>query len=1034
MSKTVRKILVLLFAISLQSFAQAQEMTITGIVNDDTGLSLPGVSVVVKGSTVGTSTNIDGAYEIKATKGSVLVYSFIGFQVQEITVNNNVINVSMETDTENIDEVVVVGYGVQKKKLVTGATSQVKGDVLQKQNTVFATDALKSTVAGVQIIKKSGQPGSGFNISIRGKGTTGDASPLFIIDGIASDNADFLNPSDIESFDVLKDAASAAIYGSRAANGVILITTKSGKYNKKATFSYDAYYGIQNVYKNVPTLNAKEYSVIMNEARINDGLEPFDFASLVPNYDNILKSGGTDWMDELTNKNAAIKSHSFSVDGGTERSIYSLGFSYTDQEGILGNPVPSSYQRYTARVNTEHLIFKYKDLDLLKIGEKITYSYSKNSGIAVGDAYSNSIKSSIVASPFLPNKDANGNYHKSIAWDPTIANPIGYMEYNEGTNLNKSHNLLSNIYAIVNPINNLVFKSSFGYNLSLGSYRSYVPEFDLSSQYFQNENKVNQSMYMGYGYTFENTLNYKFNLDDSNFNILVGNTVQKNNIGETIEGTNINSQFEGFKYAYLSNTKNVVAGSTILSGAPYGESSLLSYFGRLNYNYGEKYMMTLVMRADASSNFPKGKRWGYFPSVAAGWLLSEESFMDSTKSILDYLKIRASWGQNGNQNIPTFQYLSTITFDAKTYTSDKSTALIGAYPNILANEDVAWETSEQLNFGFDAKLLSNKLSLNFDWYTKTTKDWLVLAPMLASVGTGAPYINGGEVENKGFELSLNWRDKVGDLSYNFGINLSKNKNEITKIGNEEKIIHGPIDVIAQGTSELFRAEVGYPIGYFRGYETDGVFQNEQEVGAYVNSEGTVIQPDATPGDMKYVDTDGNGVIDDADKVMIGDPNPDYTLGINMGVQYKGFDFSLSANGVFGNQIAKSYRSFIDLPKQNYTTDVFDRWHGEGTSNSHPKVSLSQNQNQKISDRFIEDGDYLRISYISLGYDFKNFIKIIPVSKFRVYAAVQNLYTFTNYSGMDPEVGYDGGEGFGSGIDIGYYPTPRTVMFGINVQF
>lgn len=1035
-SVSLFKVSLVMLALFMGLSAMAQTRTVTGTVTDASdGSTLPGVNIQVKGTDEGVVSDENGGYTISVGDNAVLVFNFVGYATQEIPVGAQAkVDVALSMDTEGLDEVVVVGYGVQKKKLVTGATSQVKGEDLQKLNTISATDALKSTISGVQITKASGQPGSGFRINIRGMGTIGDASPLFIVDGVAMENADFLNPSDIESFDVLKDAASAAIYGSRAANGVVLITTKSGKFNKKATFSYDGYYGVQNVYKTIPTLNAKEYSVIMNEAAVNDGGLPFDFSKEVPNYAEVLKNGGTNWLEEMTVKNAPIQNHSFSVDGGTDRSNYSIGFSYTNQEGVLGDPVASSYERYTARVNTEHVVFKYNGLDLLKVGEKITYSYSENSGIAIGDQYSNSIRNAVTANPFMPLHDADGNYHPAIDWQKSTPNPIGILEYEDGTNVNKSHTLVANAYVILNPIKNLVFKSSFGYNVGFGSYRAYTPAYKLSTEDEAFDNEVQQSMYMGYGYTFENTLNYTFDIDKSNFNVLIGNTIQKDNIGETINGTNVKSQFEGLEYAYLSNAQNIVVGKTILGGSPYGESSLLSYFGRVNYDYDEKYMLTLVMRADASSNFAKGNRWGYFPSVAAGWLLSEESFMSSTKDYLDYFKLRASWGQNGNQSISPFQYLSTIAFSAKTYTTDKSTALVGAYPNILANEDVTWETSEQLNFGFDAKVLNSRLGINFDWYKKTTKDWLVVAPMLASVGTGVPYINGGEIENTGYEVSLKWRDNIGDLSYNIGANLSRNKNEVTKIANEEKIIHGPADVLAQGTKELFKAQVGYPIGYFRGYKTAGIFQNEAEVAAHVNKDGKVIQPNATPGDVRYVDQNGDGKISDDDKVEIGDPNPDFTFGLNIGLQYKGFDFSASANGVVGNQIAKSYRSFIDLPRQNYTTDILNRWHGEGTSNTHPKVSLKQNDNQFVSDRFIEDGDYLRISNISFGYDFKTILKNIPVTKFRLYVSVQNLYTFTDYSGMDPEIGYNGGENFGSGIDLGYYPSPRTVMFGMNIQF
>lgn len=1031
------RVLIIVFAISSQMYAQGQEITISGKVQDKNGLSLPGVSVVVKGTTIGAATGIDGNFTINVKMGSVLLFSSIGYKAQEITiVDSQEVNVVLETDLESLDEIVVVGYGVQKKKLVTGATSQIKGDQIQKVNTVSVTDALKSHTTGVQIVKMSGQPGSGFKVTIRGIGTTGDASPLYVVDGIPVDNIDFLNSSDIKSIDILKDAASAAIYGSRAANGVVLVTTSTGEFNQKATFSYDGYYGIQNVYKNLSLLNATEYAMIMDEASINGGGSAFDFASMVPNWTDIEsgKFNGTNFLDEMTNKNAVIQNHSFGVNGGSESSNYSFGFSCTSQDGILGKPATPHYERYNARVNSEHVVLKNNDSDLFKIGEKIVYSYSESAGIGIGDIYSNSIRDALTANPFIPMYDSNGEYHKSIAWNTAESNPVALMDVTQGSQNFKSHQLIASAYVIVNPIKDLVFKSSFGYDLSFYSSRGSVPEYDLSSLNFANNNSVNQEMGGGYGYTFENTLNYKFAIDDSKFDVLIGNTIQRSGLGENIFGSNINNEFDGFKYAYLDNTPTIVLGSTLLGGGTWGKSSLLSYFGRLNYNYKEKYMLTLVMRADGSSNFAKNNRWGYFPSIASGWLLSEESFLSSTRDYLDYLKLRVSWGQNGNQNIDPFQYLSTIAFDANTYSSSKTTPLIGAYPDVIANKDVTWETSEQINIGIDSKFFDSKLVLNFDWYKKLTKDWLVVAPILSSNGANAPFINGGEIKNTGVEIAVTWRDKIGDLSYNISANVSKNKNEVTKIANEEKIIEGPNDVLAQGTDELFRAEVGFPIGYFRGFETGGIFQNQAQINAYKNSEGTVIQPNATPGDVIYIDKNDDAIIDNSDKVMLGDPNPDYTFGINIGLEYKGFDFSVSANGTAGNQIAKSYRSYIDKPKQNYTTNILGRWHGEGTSNTIPRVSLSQNDNGKVSDRFIEDGDYLRISNISIGYDFKRLLKSIPADKIRFYISIQNLYTFTNYSGMDPEIGYDGGLGFGSGIDLGFYPTPRTIMFGTNIKF
>lgn len=1017
-----------------------QNKEIKGIVVSESGEAIPGVTILIKGTTIGTITNIDGNFVLKeVSENAILVFSFIGMAPQEILVEGqSSLKVVMKEDNIGIDEIVVVGYGVQKKKLVTGATSQVNGSDIGKMKTISVIDVLKSNTSGVQIVKKSGQPGDGFNINIRGLGTTGDASPLFIVDGIPVSNIDFLNPSDIEFIDILKDAASSAIYGSRAANGVMLITTKKGKFESKPTITYDGYYGVQNLYKKVPTLNALEYATMMNEARINDKLDLYDFASIIPNWEDIEsgESNGTDWLNEITVGDAPIQNHSFGINGGTKSSIYSIGLSYTSQEGILGKPVASSYERYNFRVNTEHIIIKRNDKDILKIGENIVYSYTNKSGISIGDMYNNSIRNILSASPLLPLYDENGDYHYAIdAWDVREANPVGIMDY-KSHNVSKNYMLIGTVYVELQPVSGLIVRSSFGYNHSSGTYRNYIPEYKLSERSFKNESEINHSMSVGSGYIFENTVNYnlKFN-EDHKLNLLAGNTIQKDNIGETISGTNVNGIFDDLEHAYLSNAEKIDAKNTKLSSYPWGENMLLSYFGRINYDFKEKYMLTLVMRTDGSSKFAKGKRWGYFPSIATGWIASSEPFFKRTEKWLDFLKVRASWGQNGNQNISSFQYLSSISFNASHYGIDKTNRLVGAYPSILPNTDITWETSEQINIGIDSKFLINRLSFNFDWYKKTTKDWLVRAPALASYGTTSPYINGGDVKNTGVELSFKWRDKIGDLNYYIGTNVSYNKNEIIKIANSEKIIHGPTNVLADLTSEMFRAEEGKPIGYFWGYRTDGIFQNEEEVLAYKNSEGELIQPDATPGDVRFVNTNGDNKIDDKDKVQIGNPNPDLIFGINIGVDYKGFDISVSANGVCGNQIIRSYRDFGIYPRHNYTTEIFGRWHGEGTSNKLPKLStLSSLNSTNISDLYIEDGDYLRISNISLGYDFKAAYKSLPVDKLRMYLSVQNLYTFTNYSGMDPEIGYNGGVSFGSGIDLGYYPTPRTVMLGLEIIF
>ena len=534
--------------------------------------------------------------------------------------------------------------------------------------------------------------------------------------------------------------------------------------------------------------------------------------------------------------------------------------------------------------------------------------------------------------------------------------------------------------------------------------------------------------------------------DKHNVDVLVGQSLEKWGYGNSVSVTNSNSLFPGsFDHAYISNANVVDPAYTSISGSPNTQGALSSFFGRVNYNYNETYLLSLVLRADGSSNFDRGKRWGYFPSVSAGWVMTNEPFMDFAKDWLYFFKLRASWGQNGNCNISNFQYVATVAFDDPYYFDSKDNPGIGAYPNILPNKDVKWETSEQFDIGFDARFLNNRLSFSFDWYDKKTKDWLVRAPVLLSYGTGAPYINGGDIQNKGWEIHLSWNDKIGkDFRYGISANFSHNKNEVTRLANSEGIIHGGSNAIAQNTAELYRLEVGYPIGYFWGYKMEGIIQNQQDLEDYLarncgGDKANSLQGESLqPGDVKFVDVNGNGKIDkgDDDKTMIGDPNPDYTMGLNITLAYKGFDFSLNGYGSFGQQVAKSYRQFSDHPDDNYCTDVYTKyWTGEGSTNRYPRFSDGKTANMsEISRVWIEDADFFKISRISIGYDLKRVIKALPVSKCHIYVAASNMFCFTGYSGMDPEVGFGNGTSWASGIDCGYYPSSRSWQVGLNVNF
>ncbi|WP_159519609.1 SusC/RagA family TonB-linked outer membrane protein [Sunxiuqinia indica] len=1020
--------------------AQTTERMISGVVTEaDSGTPIPGASVVIKGTTNGTVTNFDGEFTLSVSNEDVLLISFVGFASQEISVvGKSNLQVALEEEVELFDEVVVVGYGVQKKKLVTGATIQVDGEELQKRSTTSALQALQGQTPGVQISSTSGQPGEGMNVTVRGLGTIGNSGPLYVVDGVQSGDISYLNNSDIESIDVLKDAASAAIYGSQAANGVVLITTKSGK-KGSAQISFDSYYGVQNIARKVDMMNSKEYAVIMNETAINSGKAPYF------NADEISAMGeGTDWIDEMIYDDAITQNYTLGINGGTDASVYSISLSYTGQEGTVGGPSVSNYDRYNFRVNTEHKLYD----DYVKVGQHLTFGYVEKRGIGVGDQYNNTLRGAFNTSPFLPMYDDEGNFlnntsgagvmHNGEVWDPWVEgenNPYASMVLNNQSKKN-NQKLFGDVYIEINPIKNLTFKTTLGVDFYTEESRSYKPAYELSIYAFRTHDEASQNLSKGLALTWNNVLSYDYQIDDHSFSALVGTEAYRNR-GTWLNVSNADLIISDLDHAYIDNTTNTELTRLSYGGAPNDESMLLSYFGRLSYNYQEKYMLNATFRRDGSSRFDQSHRWGNFPSVSVGWVASNEGFLESAQSWMDFLKIRASWGQVGNQNISPWQYLAPIKTSNTNYyfgsaDYDASGNTVGAYPSRLSNLNLQWETSEQTNIGIDSRFLDARLGLTVDWYNKTTKDWLLEAPILATAGADAPYINGGNVKNTGIELALNWNDQIGDFHYFISGNIAKNKNEVTEVPTEDGIVHGKTNMLYDNALEFYhRAETGFPIGYFWGWETDGIFQNEAEVTANTNSAGKVIQPSAKPGDVRYVDQDGDGVINEADKTMVGDPNPDYTFGFSFGFDYKNFDFSMSANGVAGNQIVQTYRNHSSA-FANYTTEFLGRWHGEGTSNTIPRVTET-NINYLFSDLFVKDGDFLRISNITLGYDFAKLINNKYLSQVRLFTSAQNAFTFTEYNGMDPEVGY-GVENGSSGVDVGYYPRPRTFLVGLNVKF
>lgn len=1044
--------------------AVQQAKKVTGNVSDAEG-PIIGASVVEKGNPGnGTVTDLDGNFTLNVKPGATIVITYIGYQKQEIAVGNQSnISVTMKTDDKTLDEVVVVGYGVQKKKLVTGSTIEVKGDDIQKMNTTQVLGALQSQTPGVNIQAASGQPGDGFKISIRGAGTNGNTAPLYIIDGVAGD-INNLNPADIERIDVLKDAASCAIYGSAAANGVILVTTKQGKQGK-IQVSYDANVGWANVYRMPKMLTAKQYMEVMDQVRFNSGESGYDWKSFMGEdlYNSYMDGSneGTNWVEAIRNKNAVTTSHALNVTGGSDRSTFSMGAGYQYQDGVFGNVVKSDYRRFTFRINSEHVIYRTeKGMDVVKIGENVYYQHKQNQGIQIGGQYSNELSNMLRANPAIPMYNADGSYTKAEDlknwvdnYNSYSVNPV-YKMLNSQSGHNKSinQNLHATGYLEIQPIKNLVYRGQLNYYQGTSTWRAFLPVFDANrtnADYYRTEDKATNNMSTSWGWSTTNTLSYKFDLQKKhNFDVLVGTEYSESrpDFGFSLNATSSNSVFGDMTHAYMSYMKNNNAAS--VTGTPCDDTRSMSYFGRVNYNFDEKYMLSAIIRADGNSKFAPGQRWGYFPSVSAGWVISNEKFMAKTVSWLDFLKLRAGWGQNGNaQTINNFQWQGAFAFDTSSYytfNGNPDLYVSGAAPSRLPNEDLTWEISEQLNIGLDARFLNGRLGFTADWYNKKTKDLLVAVPVDPTTGFSTQMKNAGTVENKGIELSLSWNDKIGkDFHYNVGWNMAYNHNEVTEVKSNQAYNNGGKDLLAQNTGYMARFEEGHPIGYFWGYKTEGVMQNEADVQAYLdkNCKGNAANSkqgtDIKPGDLKFVDVNGDGVINDDDKTELGNPHPDVTMGISLGASYKGFDLSVTGFGAFGQQVARSFRKFTDGEFENFTTEVYDYWHGEGTSNKYPLLAhMSAGPNwQTISDIYIEDASYFRLQNLTVGYDFTKIWKNSPFQQLRLYFAAQNLFTITGYKGMDPENGTAiGSDSWVTGVDVGNYPQPRTYMVGVNVKF
>lgn len=1076
-ARLLRLVMAMLCVFTSIGIASAQEPgTVSGTVTSASdGEPLIGASVLVKGTTIGTDTDIDGNFTVKAKKGDVLQFRYVGYEPSEVKVgDSNVINVMLQENENNLDEVVVVGYGTQKRKLVTGSTFQVSGDQIAQMNTSNALTAMQTTAPGVQITQASTQPGKGFKVSIRGVGTIGESSPLLVIDGIvsgtANDGLNGINPNDIESIDVLKDAASAAIYGARAANGVILVTTKQGK-EGKISITYDGFVGWSNPYRKPGNLNAQQYMEVINETNFNTLGSATNWSALVPQaiLDKVNNGWkGQDWFDVYRNKNAFQHSHAVTVAGGSDRSKFSISVNYSDQEGILGGSNASNYRRYGGRVNSEHVLLKGKDHNIITLGENISYWYHQSHDLAEGNGYSNIMQPVYSASPLVPAFREDGkptNFREDGAGYSSIIfnNPYEGFINGQYNSLNKSRDfgVGATLYWIIEPIKNLRYRGQINTGYSANNYRRTSLPFSASSTNASGNYGMEQNQQQSSSMSVENTITYTLpEFAKNNIDVMIGQSVEMSKWDTRMSMTFSQSPDElnslvlnGWNFTIPSN----MAGMTGYSGYDNPrEGRIASFFGRINYNYDERYLLTAIVRHDGSNNFARGHRWHTYPSVSAGWVLTNEKFMENATNVMNFFKLRASWGQNGNCQVGNFYYLSNIGFSPTDYadygykfnsnmvSTVEGIYQTGAYAKNVPNENLTWETSEQWDLGFDTRFFQNRLAFTFDWYVKNTKDWLVQAPLNDILGyEEAAMINGGDVKNTGVEMALSWSDNIGpDFLYHVNVNAAYNRNKVTRLATQSgKIGDNVSSSLFENSSYVSLVEVGHPIGYFSGMSHSGIWQNQQQI-EDARAAGKAVLPNAQPGDFIWDDYDNNGQIEfDGDRHEIGDPNPDWTLGINLGFTWKGLDFSLAGSGAFGMQAMQCYRTAL-LANQylNYTAEILDRWHGEGTSNSVPRLSVGGENNQWVSTYYMQNADYFKLQNITIGYDFARQFKT-PFQQLRLYVQAQNLCTITKYKGVDPEIGSNGGidyngssAGWIRGIDTGLYPSARTFVVGVTVKF
>ena len=1009
-----------------------QTRNITGKVTSyEDGEGLPGVNVLEKGTTNGTVTDVQGNYSLEVSEGATLVFSSVGYTPEEVEVGNrSSIDLTMTQDIQQLQELVVVGYGAMKKSDLTGAVEKINPEEIDGIATSSLNKAMQGRAAGVQIAATSGKPGADISVNIRGVSSINGNQPLYVIDGIPMSPGTFgidisqnvagdksgifnmINPSDIESIEILKDASSSAIYGSRGASGVVLITTKRGRESAKPIITLDSYYGLQNSVGTYNVINSRQFAENSNISQVNGGELPYPIYS---DLDAIAQGPNTNWQDEVL-RTAPITNHSINVSGGNEKILYSVGGGYYDQQGII---IGSDFDRYSFKTKLDMNLSKR-----IKVGTSINFSSSEENVISSGFSWGDAIwANAITTTPLIPVKNEDGSWggpRNEPGELGNILNPVA--QATDWQNRLNNRKLFGNVYAEIEIIEGLTYRIFGGADLFWGKSRVFSPSYE----YGENVNP-NAGLRVLNGNSedliINNTVSFNRTFSDHSINAMIGHEAAT---FDYYGITAFRQQFPNNELRYLN--LGGTEGQT-LSENPYW-SSLESYFGRINYVFQDKYLLTAIFRADGSSKFGPENKWGYFPSISGAWRINEEAFMANVEFI-NNLKVRVGYGKNGNQSgIRNYAYLPQLVDGQMVFNGQEGVKTFNY--GTFANPEVKWETVTQTNVGIDLSLFNNRIEFTADFYNKETSDMLL--PRNVPKTTGLPNRNGeiahppvmniGSMENKGFELSLTTVNMQSDLIWTTDLNFSMNRNKIISLAGDGEPIEGQVGGDSGGQ---FRIIEGEPIGLFYGHVYDGIFANQAEVDAHAE------QPLASPGDVRFSDLNNDGVIDDKDRTFIGNSNPKFIYGMNNRFDYKGFDLNIFIQGVQGNDIYNVTHKEISTSLQ---ADIAKRWYNPGDNATLPRLtSTDGNDNYRTSSLWVEDGSYLKIRDITLGYTFNSLnLKKLHVENLRAYISAQNYFTFTNYSGLDPEIGNYFSDIQRTGYDWFPYPMAKTIMFGINVKF